>query len=130
VTRLVLVSATAGIDDQAERLAADEQLAGEIEQGTIEQFIERWRTSPLFAGDPARVHEEIASDTRRLAPAQLAATLRALGPGRLAPLWDRLARRRARPTLCRDRRKACRRAPARRVRDRAWRRPSPGARSA
>lgn len=92
VTRLVLVSATAGIDDRPERLAADERLAGEIEQGTIEQFIAHWRTSPLFAGDPGWVHEEIASDTRRLAPAQLAATLRALGPGRLAPLWDHLDR--------------------------------------
>jgi len=90
VTRLVLVSATAGIDDQAERFAADEQLAGEIEQGTIEQFIARWRSGPLFAGDPEWVHEEIAADTRRIVPAQLAATLRALGPGRLAPLWDHL----------------------------------------
>ncbi len=90
VTRLVLVSASAGIDDQTERLAADERLAGEIEQGSIEQFIARWRTNPLFAGDPDWVHEEIAADTRRVAPAQLAATLRALGPGRLAPLWDHL----------------------------------------
>ncbi len=90
VTRLVLVSASAGIEDRAERLAADERLASETERGTIEQFIARWRTNPLFAGDPEWVHEEIATDTRRLAPAQLAATLRALGPGGLAPLWNRL----------------------------------------
>ena len=90
VTRLILVSATAGIDDQAARLAADEQLAGEIEQGTTEEFITRWRRTTLFASDPDWVHDEIATDTRRLTPLQIAAMLRAFSAGRLPPLWDRL----------------------------------------
>ena len=90
VTRLVLLSTTAGVEDAAQRLAADERLAGEIEHATIEEFIASWRTTPLFDADPAWVHEEIAADTRRLTPAEIAANLRALGPGSLPSLWDRL----------------------------------------
>lgn len=87
VSRLVLVSTTAGSDERAERLAADEELAAAIERGTTEDFIARWRTTPLFAEDPDWVKEEIASDTRRLSPGTIAAMLRAFSPGRLPSLW-------------------------------------------
>ncbi|MGA2470027.1 MAG: alpha/beta fold hydrolase [Solirubrobacteraceae bacterium] len=93
VSRLVLVSSTAGIADdaaRAARLAADERLASESERSSISHFIARWRTTPLFAGDPEWVADAIAQDTRRLAPQQLAATLRAFGAGALEPLWDGL----------------------------------------
>ncbi|MGH2850591.1 MAG: alpha/beta fold hydrolase, partial [Solirubrobacteraceae bacterium] len=93
IGRLVLVSASAGIDDRAareRRRAADEQLAGEIETHDIDWFVERWRGVPLFAGDPDWVHEEVAVDERRCAPAALAASLRAFGPGSMTPMWDRL----------------------------------------
>jgi 2-succinyl-6-hydroxy-2,4-cyclohexadiene-1-carboxylate synthase len=94
VSRLVLISTSAGIEDraaQAARLAADEALATEIEHGTVEDFISRWRAVALFDGDPAWVRDAIAEDERRLTPAQLAATLRAFSSGALEPLWDRLA---------------------------------------
>jgi 2-succinyl-6-hydroxy-2,4-cyclohexadiene-1-carboxylate synthase len=93
VTRLVLVSTSAGIEQstaRAERLAADDALATEIEHGTTEDFIARWRAVPLFDADPDWVHEAIAKDERRLSPSQLAGTLRAYSAGKLAPLWDRL----------------------------------------
>jgi 2-succinyl-6-hydroxy-2,4-cyclohexadiene-1-carboxylate synthase len=93
VSRLVLISSSAGIEDdtaRAARLAADETLAAEIEHGSLEDFIARWRTMPLFDGDPDWVHEAVAEDERRLTPSQLAATLRAYSAGKLQPLWDRL----------------------------------------
>lgn len=93
VSRLVLVSTSAGIE-QAEarsaRLAADELLAVETEDGSVEDFIVRWRRTALFAEDPAWVQEVVAEDTRRLTPQLLAATLRAYSAGLLEPLWGRL----------------------------------------
>jgi 2-succinyl-6-hydroxy-2,4-cyclohexadiene-1-carboxylate synthase len=93
VARLVLVSGTAGIEDEAARaarLADDEALANAIEHRGIEDFIAGWQATPLFAGDPAWVQEAVAEDTRRLTPARLAATLRAYSAGLLEPLWQRL----------------------------------------
>jgi len=93
VERLVLVSASAGIEDpgaRADRHAADEALAAQIEQLGIEWFVERWRSVPLFAGDPAWVADAVAEEERRCDPAVLAASLRGLGPGSMAPMWDRL----------------------------------------
>ena len=93
IERLVLVSASAGIEDSGERgrrRQADEALAREIEGHDIEWFVERWRAVPLFAGDPPAVVEEVARDERRCTPATLAACLRAFGPGTMTPVWDRL----------------------------------------
>ena len=93
IVRMVLVSASAGIEDRSEREArrvADDALAAEIERNSIESFISRWRAQPLFAHDPDQVAEEIAADERRCTPAELAAMLRGLGPGTIAPMWDRL----------------------------------------
>ena len=58
VSRLVLVSTSAGIEDATERAArreADRALADELGTIPFEDFIERWRTQPLFAGDPPEV---------------------------------------------------------------------------
>lgn len=93
VERLVLVSATAGIDDpvvREERRRADEELAVEIEQGTIEDFVARWSANPLFAGDPSAAIACWQEDMRRNEPAGLAAALRGIGTGAMVPLWDRL----------------------------------------
>jgi 2-succinyl-6-hydroxy-2,4-cyclohexadiene-1-carboxylate synthase len=93
VTRLVLVSTSAGIEDPAERAqrrAADRHLADELEQIPFEQFIERWRTQPLFADDSPEVGELAREDQRRNRPQALAAVLRGIGTGEMAPLWDRL----------------------------------------
>ena len=94
VSRLVLISASAGIEDhaaRAQRRAADEALADAIEREGLERFIERWRAVPLFAGDPAWVGEAVAEDERRCSPAVLAASLRGLGPGSMTPMWGRLS---------------------------------------
>ncbi len=93
VSRLVLVSCSAGIEDDAERAArraADRRLADELEQARFEDFIERWRSQPLFAGEPPEVGERAREDQRRNDPRALAAALRRVGTGEMRPLWDRL----------------------------------------
>jgi len=93
VSRLVLVSTSAGIEDAEVRLArasSDEALARKIERGSIEDFVAGWRETPLFAGDPEWVQDVVAEDERRLSPKQVAATLRAYGAGRVPPLWGAL----------------------------------------
>jgi 2-succinyl-6-hydroxy-2,4-cyclohexadiene-1-carboxylate synthase len=94
VSRLVLVSTTAGIDDASERAgrsAADHRLADELEWVPFEEFIERWRAQPLFAEDPPEVDALAREDQRRNRPDALAAVLRGVGTGEMAPLWGRLS---------------------------------------
>ena len=91
VERLVLVSATAGIDDPAERAgrrASDEVLAARVEAEGLEPFLRWWLSLPLFATLPP----EAAAMEARLGgdPAGLASSLRRAGTGTQEPLWDRL----------------------------------------
>jgi 2-succinyl-6-hydroxy-2,4-cyclohexadiene-1-carboxylate synthase len=93
ISRLVLVSTTAGLDDpveRAERVASDAALAGRIERETIEEFVARWRAQPLFAEDPPWVAALARADHRRNDPARLATAMRALSTGMMEPLWGRL----------------------------------------
>jgi 2-succinyl-6-hydroxy-2,4-cyclohexadiene-1-carboxylate synthase len=93
VKRLVLVCTTAGIEDplaRAQRRDADHALAAALERDPYEEFIERWRTQPLFAGDPPRVEELAREDQRRNDPMRMAAVLRGIGTGEMQPLWGRL----------------------------------------
>ena len=63
VERLVLIGASPGIADErerAERRTADRLLADELEHIPFDEFIERWRTQPLFADDPPHVGELLA----------------------------------------------------------------------
>jgi len=91
ITGLVLVSATPGIVDAAERAArrtADEQLADHLERIGIDAFLDEWLALPLFAGLPAeRAHRD---ERGRNTVAGLAASLRTNGTGTQEPLWDRL----------------------------------------
>jgi len=94
VARLVLVSCSAGIADELERArrrAADDALAAALEQGSFEDFIEHWRSQPLFAGESEEAGRLARADHRRNRPADLATALRGLGPGAMEPLWDSLA---------------------------------------
>ncbi len=97
VARLVLVSTTGGIEnasERAERRASDHHLADKLERGGwagFDSFIERWRTQPLFADDPAEVGALAREDQRRNRPEALAAVLRVLGSGEMEPLWARLS---------------------------------------
>lgn len=90
VERLVLVGATAGIEDEAERSArrrADEALAARLEAIGVEAFLDEWLAGPLFAhlGPEQAGREERSRDA-----AGLAWALRRLGTGAEAPMWDRL----------------------------------------
>jgi 2-succinyl-6-hydroxy-2,4-cyclohexadiene-1-carboxylate synthase len=93
VTGLVLVGATAGIDDLAERAArraADEALADRIEAEGVEAFLDRWLTQPLFAG-LAPEDDDLAARRANTATG-LASSLRAAGTGTMdPPWWDELA---------------------------------------
>jgi 2-succinyl-6-hydroxy-2,4-cyclohexadiene-1-carboxylate synthase len=94
VRRLVLVSSTAGIEDPAEReqrRQADARLADRLEARPLEEFIERWRAQPLFAGESLEAGRLAREDQRRNRPDALASALRGLGTGEMQPLWDRLA---------------------------------------
>ncbi len=93
VSRLVLVSCSAGLEDPLERAArreTDGRLAEDLEGKPFEQFIERWRTQPLFASEPPAVGLLARADQRRNRPQALAAVLRGLGAGAMEPLWARL----------------------------------------
>ncbi len=93
VRRLALVACSPGIEDADERAArsrADRELADELESIPFEEFIERWRTQPLFAGEPPDVGLLARADQRRNRPDALAAVLRGIGAGEMRPLWDRL----------------------------------------
>ena len=92
VAGLVLLGATAGIDDAGERAArrvGDERLAAEIEREGVDAFLERWLAQPIFEG---RTPDPIDLAARRAnAPDGLASSLRLAGTGTMdPPLWDRL----------------------------------------
>ncbi len=99
VARLVLVSGTAGIDDDTERAArrrSDEALAnrldpsdGTVPSDTVLQFVSRWVANPMFGTVPAWANavEERCTNTA----AGLASSLRLAGTGTQEPLWTRLA---------------------------------------
>ena len=93
VRRLVLIGASPGIADagaRAERLAADERLADEVEAMTIEAFADRWAQTAVLADQPPSVQAAVTAQRLRNAPAGLAAALRGLGTGALPSLWARL----------------------------------------
>lgn len=91
VRRIVLIGATAGIDDddeRAERYEADQRLAVRIEEEPLDEFIDSWLRNPLFAGLSQAA--AFRSDRLRNTSAGLASSLRLCGTGTQAPLWNRL----------------------------------------
>jgi 2-succinyl-6-hydroxy-2,4-cyclohexadiene-1-carboxylate synthase len=93
VERLVLVGASPGIADAAEReerRRADEALADRIEEIGLEAFATEWGSQELFAGQSERVAAAAHADRLRNTPHGLAAALRGLGTGVMPPLWGRL----------------------------------------
>ena len=93
VDRLVLVGASPGIADPAERAArraADDALADRIEAIGVEAFAREWAALPLWEGQPERVAAAAHADRLRNTPEGLAAALRGLGTGVMEPLWDAL----------------------------------------
>jgi 2-succinyl-6-hydroxy-2,4-cyclohexadiene-1-carboxylate synthase len=102
VTALVLIGASPGLADAAERSArrdADERLARRIESLSIEEFAAEWSQAPVLAGVSSEVGAGAHADRLRSTPAGLAAALRGLGTGALPSLWGRLGELRMPVTL-------------------------------
>lgn len=92
VRSLVLIGATAGIDDAEERVArkaADRRLAADLRETGTEPFIEKWLSGPLFAG----LTPEQSCMSKRLENSAegMAASLENCGTGAQEPLWDRVS---------------------------------------
>jgi 2-succinyl-6-hydroxy-2,4-cyclohexadiene-1-carboxylate synthase len=93
---LVLLSASPGIADDAERAArrgSDERLADRIVEDGLDAFVDAWTAQPLFAtqsGLPAGIRDRERALRMRNDPAGLAACLRGMGRGAMAPMWDAL----------------------------------------
>jgi len=88
---LVLVSTTAGIEDDTERAARradDDALAHHIESIGTDLFISEWLSQPLFAG--SRRNEAELTSRRTNSAESLARSLRQCGAGEQAPVWNDL----------------------------------------
>ena len=100
VNSLVLIGATAGIEDpgeRAERRLVDEERAERLEAVGVSAFCSQWLDMDMFADLPgwARFESERSSNTVQ----GLAASLRNAGTGSMAPLWNELATL-SMPVLC------------------------------
>jgi 2-succinyl-6-hydroxy-2,4-cyclohexadiene-1-carboxylate synthase len=99
VEQVVLISGTAGIDDDREReqrRRSDEQLADQLDPRpasdvapeTVETFVQRWLENPMFNGispEATALPERLRNTGRGLA-----SSLRLAGTGTQRPLWDLL----------------------------------------
>lgn len=91
IERLVLIGATPGIADPAERSARrdhDEARARHLEEVGVDTFLDEWLAAPMFARLPP---DPVGLAHRRdNTVAGLAHSLRAYGTGAQTPLWDAL----------------------------------------
>lgn len=102
VTRLVLIGASPGLNDDAEReqrRLADERLAEQIESLAIDEFARQWAQTPILADIPPDIAEISHQDRLHSTPHGLASALRGLGTGALPSLWSRLPELRMPVTL-------------------------------
>jgi 2-succinyl-6-hydroxy-2,4-cyclohexadiene-1-carboxylate synthase len=96
VSRLVLESASPGIEDSAEREQRrrdDEALAEKIEKDGLEAFVDYWQALPLWesqAALPAERREALRRQRLQNSPTGLANSLRGVGAGACPPVHDRL----------------------------------------
>lgn len=97
VRRLILESASPGIENAAERARrahADDALADRIQRDGLPAFVDEWERQSLLVpaahvsqGVRDRQHELRLGNT----PLGLANSLRGMGTGQQAPLWSKLA---------------------------------------
>jgi 2-succinyl-6-hydroxy-2,4-cyclohexadiene-1-carboxylate synthase len=95
LSHAVLIGATAGIEDPAERerrRRSDDALADELEgSGDVEDFLDGWLRGPMFER-LARSDAALRYERRRNSAPGLASSLRLSGTGTQQPLWDLLPR--------------------------------------
>lgn len=96
VRSLTLESATAGLEEQAERIArqeGDTKLAEKIEHEGLESFINFWERIPLFeshANLPSEVQKALREERMSQRAVGLANSLRGIGTGKMPALWNQL----------------------------------------
>jgi len=93
IERLVLISTSAGIEDdaaRAARLESDLALADRLDRLSIEQFASEWLAGPLFVEDSEEAQDRARTEIEKNSPANLACALRGLSVGEMEPLWERL----------------------------------------
>ena len=91
IERLVVIGATGGLDDAADRAARveeDERRAQRVEQIGVDAFVDEWLAMPMFGGVPFAARDR-AHRCRNTA-AGLASSLRLAGTGAQRPVWDAL----------------------------------------
>jgi 2-succinyl-6-hydroxy-2,4-cyclohexadiene-1-carboxylate synthase len=92
VRRLVLISGSPGLRtnaEQIERQRSDEQLAREIRQVGVSQFVSKWLSNPMFANLVST--EGDIKDRLRNSVDGLVSSLTMSGTGSQQSLWDRLS---------------------------------------
>lgn len=92
VRGLVLIGATAGIEDADERAQRREQdlrTAARIEAEGLDAFLDAWLDQPLFAGLPA--DRSFRGERRRNTVTGLRSSLEQAGTGSQDPSWHRLS---------------------------------------
>lgn len=102
VTRLVLIGASPGLADEAEReqrRLADERLAEQIESLPIDDFARQWAQTPILADVSPEIAARSHQDRLQSTPQGLASALRGLGTGALPSVWRRLPELRMPVTL-------------------------------
>ncbi len=91
VSALVLIGATAGLDDAADRAArraADAEIAARLRTEGPARFLDRWLALALFADlDP---QQQLRDARLRHWGSGVAATFEHRGTGSMEPMWDRL----------------------------------------
>jgi 2-succinyl-6-hydroxy-2,4-cyclohexadiene-1-carboxylate synthase len=93
VRGLVLLGATAGIDDAAERAAradADRRTAERVRELGVLDFLQQWVAQPMFAGVPAE--RQYLMERMENTVDGLESSLLQAGTGSQDPSWDRLHR--------------------------------------
>lgn len=93
LSKLVLESASPGIDDEFERMARrgnDYTLAERIERDGVEAFMAKWEQNPLFATQSPEVRERLRVVRLAQNPVGLANSLRGMGTGAQPSYWNRL----------------------------------------
>ncbi len=93
VRGLVVIGATAGIDDPEERAARAEAVAAtasKVRESGLADFLEAWVAAPMFAGLPPE-HQFLAARMENTVEGLQSSLLRA-GSGSQDPTWDELAR--------------------------------------